>query len=725
MRNRKELFKLYGPFFLAGLILMWIPLIGDLHVESAVLSSLFGAFFAGVLAARKKESPGDLTHMLRVQTQVYTIAIPLAIKCALSGCLSADGIGFWVFFPSMSVFFGYSIGRLFRINGFRHAVLWTVLVLLLIGLGEFLVELFTLPQVYFFNHVWGGWPGPLYDSAVRFTTQDLFFRFVTFCWAALLWLLPSFWHQRFAKWGVLVLTVSLGLSYAQMPFVHIITPRWYLKQVLSGRVEGQNVVIYYDPSRYSTYDIHKYLDKAEFDVSEICHDLKIQPPTGRNRVECFFYGDVWQKKELVGAKYTSYVPVWNPVNQVHIAKSAIDQVLRHELVHVLAKQFGGPILNASWSIGLTEGLAVSLAPDESEYATIDQIVAASKPWPSARDIENALSFSGFYEGRANVSYITAGSFVHYLLDKWPVSDFKKAYRSSDLADGYPVSVDSLVAGWHAALEKIPVDSTDMAVSAHLFSIPSIFEKKCPHKLTRAYYYYDSYDHSMALYDTTKAVQTLNTALSKLPWKPSFWIPWSTLQLITGHPDTVLKSYIPPKLTDPLVAIRMADSYMMANDSVRADRDLDSALVMSTGTRLLGRILFRKHSRRNWVDYLKILNGSYAVTDSSDFELLAPANRLFALSYMITKEETKAVLKLGSGVVGYPFQKYYFETYMDLIDYLAVHGNINQARNVLSFLKEEPSLRLRWKQMIGRKERFLVFMNEHRNLNMLKYSRNRR
>jgi hypothetical protein len=234
---------------------------------------------------------------------------------------------------------------------------------------------------------------------------------------------------------------------------------------------------------------------------------------------------------------------------------------------------------------------------------------------------------------------------------------------------------------------------------------------------------------MALYDTTKAVQTLNTALRKLTWRPSFWIPWSTLQLITGHPDTVLTSYIPPKLTNPLIAIRMADSYMMTNDSVQADHDLDSALVLSTGKmkdpRLLGRILFRKASRKNWGDYLKILNGSYAVADSSDFESLSPANKLFALSFMITKEKTKAVLKLGAGVIRYPFQKYYFETYLDLIDYLAVHGNISQAQNVTSFLKEQPSLRLRWKQMIGRKEQFLAFMNRHRNLDMLKYSRNRR
>ncbi len=727
MHNQNNIIKQYGPFFLAGFMLLWIPLLGDLHVESAVLASLFGAFYAGVLSSRKTEPDRDVTYLFQIEMQIYTVAVPLAIKCILSGCLSVDGVGFWVFFPSMSVFFGYSIGRLFRLNGFKYAVLWTVFVLLLIGLGEFLVELFTLPQVYFFNHVWGGWPGPLYDSAVQFTARDLFYRFVTFCWAGLLWLLPSFWTQRFAKWGVLVLTISLGLSYAQMPFVHIVTPRWYLKQVLSGRAAGNSVIIYYDKQRFTTYDIHKYLAKAEFDVEEISHDLDVKPPTGKNRIECYFYGDVWQKKALVGAKYTSYVPVWNPVDQVHIAKSAIDQVLRHELVHVMAKRFGGPILNASWSIGLTEGLAVAIAPDESDFATINQIVAASKPWPNARDIQNALSFSGFYEGRANVSYITAGSFVHYLLQNFPVSDFKKAYRNSNLADGYPISVDSLVVGWHKDLGKTPVDSTDKAVSAHLFSIPSIFEKACPHKMTKAYGYYDSFNHAMALDDTTKALQTLNTALNKLSWKASFWIPWATLELSRDRADTVLKKFIPKKLIDPLISVRLADAYMMAGDTSNAGGILDSARSLSKGRmsdpRLTGRIRFRQKSSNDWLDYLRILNGDYAINDSSAFGKLAPANKLFALNAMITTDDSSSITKFAPSITKFPFQDYYFGVYLNLIDFLAVHGHSDEAHEILSFLKKQSSLRLRWQQMINRKERFLSFIDGYKGAFPLRHSRN--
>ncbi len=719
MRQLPTAVRQYGLFLLGGFILIWIPLIGDLHVESAVLASLFGAFYAGGRAAKRKQPPdGDGHHLLFIGTQIYIAAIPLALKSIVYGCISADGIGFWVFFPSMSIFFGYSIGRLFRKNGFTHAVLWTMIVLALIGAGEFLVELFTLPQVYFFNHVWGGWPGPLYDSAVQFTFRDLFFRFVTFCWGLLLWLMPVFWENRFAKYAIAVLTFSLGLSYALMPFFHIVTPRWYLKQVLKGRAEGKNVVIYYDLRRFTSYEIRKYLAYAQFDVNEISRDLHIRPPTGSRRIECYFYGDVWEKKMLVGAKYTSYVPVWNPADQVHIAKGAIDQVLRHELVHVLAKPFGAPGLHASWSIGLTEGLAVALAPDESGTATIDQIVAASKPWPGPKQMEKALSFSGFYTGRSNVSYITAGSFVHYLLDNWPIADFKKAYRSSNLAAGYPIPVASLVKGWHHRLAGVSIDSADTAVSQRLFSVPSIFEETCPHKLTPGYTYYDAYRHAMALKDTAAALRTLNAALKKFPDKPAFRIPWLTLELIKHNADTALREYHPRRIKNPLVAVRMADIRCFAGDTLHAQILLDSALAVSVGKmrdpRLLKRIRFRRHSSRDWQDYLNILTGKDFSADSADFRHLAPANKMLLLHLLMQKQDQRHVLQWASEVVQQPFQSYYFITYLNLIDFLALHHDGTDAHEVLTYLQKQPHLRPRWRQMIGQKRRFLLFLRSHTN-----------
>src|SRR5699024_8322223 len=180
------------------------------------------------------------------------------------------------------------------------------------------------------------------------------------------------------------------------------------------------------------------------------------------KIESYLYANAQQKKRLTGAKFTSYVPVWLQQDQLHIAKQQLGS-LKHEMVHVLAKQFGNRMRNASWSIGLVEGLAVALAGDVSSRSTINQIVAAEKPWPNTAEMKHALSLLGFYGGRSTVNYTTTGSFVRYLLQNYPAAYFKKAYRTSDIDAAYPQSFAELVAGWHQVLAAAVVDSLDKQV----------------------------------------------------------------------------------------------------------------------------------------------------------------------------------------------------------------------------------------------------------------------
>src|SRR5699024_4663507 len=118
--------------------------------------------------------------------------------------------------------------------------------------------------------------------------------------------------------------------------------------------------------------------KQEFYYHQIVKRLQLSRRDNANKIQTYLYGNAWQKKKLVGAKFTSYVPVWLHQDQLHIAKEQVPRSLKHELVHVLAKQFGNKLIHASWSIGLVEGLAVALAKKQSRVATIDQIVRAEK-----------------------------------------------------------------------------------------------------------------------------------------------------------------------------------------------------------------------------------------------------------------------------------------------------------------------------------------------------------
>ncbi len=58
---------------LIGIGLLFVPLIGDFHIESALLASLVGCFWAGIRAC-SKHSESDFFSALRVSGYLFLVA---------------------------------------------------------------------------------------------------------------------------------------------------------------------------------------------------------------------------------------------------------------------------------------------------------------------------------------------------------------------------------------------------------------------------------------------------------------------------------------------------------------------------------------------------------------------------------------------------------------------------------------------------------------------------
>ncbi|MDZ7805890.1 MAG: hypothetical protein U5K71_02095 [Gracilimonas sp.] len=429
---------------LIGLALLPIPLLRDLHFESAIVAGIIGCFWSGIRTA-SSSSKHDLFTSLRILGMLYIAAVPLSVFAVMSGCLTLDGIGFWIFIPIPSVFLGTATGRLVRISNLPYPKLLTTLILLFCAVGVLLIEFFTLPQVYFYNHVWGVWPGPIYDEAVKLTGSFLFFRFITLLWIVLLWALPDLNKNLTAKMISGLVLISLTVSYINLDEAGIISPTRSIQQQLGGHHHTEHFELLYDEEFYSQDDIRYWATRHEFHFQQIITQLDINWPEGQ-KIESYLYAHAWQKKTLTGAKFTSYVPIWLEQDQLHIAKQQLERVLKHELVHVISKQFGNYLFNGSWSIGLIEGLAEAIASDASPRSTLHQIVAAEQPWPDAKEMKSALSLEGFYGSAGAISYTTSGSFVEYLMNEYPVDQIKQAYQTTNIEEAYSTSFDELVTG---------------------------------------------------------------------------------------------------------------------------------------------------------------------------------------------------------------------------------------------------------------------------------------
>lgn len=697
---------------LAGLVLLGIPLIRDLHFESAMLAGTIGCFWAGIQAAGSR-SGQDFFDALRVLGVMYLAAIPLFIAALLSGCLTIDGVGFWIFIPFPSIFFGAAIGRLIRKLWVPFPKTATVFILLFCAVGIWLFEFFSFPQVYFYNHVWGLWPGPIYDEAVTLTGSFFYFRWLTFLWIVLLWVLPDWSTNLQTKLITALALISLMFSYLNLNEAGIISPRETIQQQLGGVYQTRHFDLYYDERFYSDDEIRYWSVRHEFYFREITEQLDIEWPTGQ-KIESYLYAHAWQKKKITGAKFTSYVPIWLEQDQLHIAKQQLNGVLKHELVHVISKQFGNALFNGSWSIGLIEGLAEGIAKDASALSTLHQIVAAERPWPLAENMESALSFWGFYGSAGSISYTTTGSFINYLLDEYPVDDLKEAYRSSNIETAYSQPLEKLISEWHQQLEDTPLDSVDRQISEFIFAQRSLFQKECPHSITREMKLWDTYRYHLAEEDTGVAYETLGQLYTLDSNNALVKDAWARAQLDLGNFDSASETI---RSEDSLLTLQVlkADAIFLQSGYQEADSLLQTISddIRSSNSRTLRFTLDMREDSLQWHYHTarRYLNW---YPDRSEFSGLNFSNQMLTVNKALQDGRHELILLYADLLKNHTPSSDWFDVYEALIDQLAYRGNYELADtwfiNIGSL-----NLRLRYKECIEEVKKWVDFLKTYREI----------
>lgn len=461
---------------LIGSLSLLIPLLRDLHWESAGLASLIASFYGGVTSTTTSSSRRTLRKGLGL---IIGWMVPLLIYALWTNCFSFDGLAYWILGPLPSLIFGGSIGRLSRSFRLTYKRFYTILILSAVTIIPTLIEFSSFPQLYFFNHVWSYWPGPIYDEIIHFDTRLIGFRSLTFFWILVLWAIPDFLENRLSRWILLAGMTAIMFSYLNASAWGLISPEERLQNQLGNVVETEHFLIFYPADISRDFDQAQQGTQHESYLAEITDILELDMDHYRsNKIHSYIYSNDEQKKRLTGAGRTSYVPVWLQQDQTHISFNSLNNSLKHELVHIIAKRFGN-WFGASTSIGLVEGLAVALSADRPP-TSVDHLVAARPDWPNHEEMRSLFNPAGFYQTAGPVSYVISGSFVRHLINHYPVDHLKRAYQSGSLESAYsPLNFNELIGTWHTHLDTISVDSEDRIRAAELFSTPSILEKPCP------------------------------------------------------------------------------------------------------------------------------------------------------------------------------------------------------------------------------------------------------
>lgn len=477
LRNVHPLALSLAAGLAVGIASLAIPLLRDFHWESAGLASLLLAFRSGVSVARG----GVARKVLFTSVSVAAgWALPLLLLALATGCFSIHGAAFWLFGPLPSIIFTIALGRLVRSWPVWRPEFWTGFLTLLIAVIPTLAQFFSFPQLYFYNHIWSYWPGPIYEEVVLFPFEMAGFRMHTLLWAVLLAALPQFRQERLYRAIAILSLAAILFNHSQASRWGWISPEERLQAHLGAVHETSHFRLYHSAEAMDRQEVEQMAGEQEGWLLDIVERLDLDLEIYRERpIHTYIYPDEEFKRRLTGAGRTSYVPVWLRQDQTHITRSRAQASLKHELVHIVAKQFGNRF-GASRNIGLVEGLAVALSLDEESTIYPDRMIAGRQDLPDAEELRQILTLIGFYRRPGVVSYTVSGSFVGHLLDTRPVSSFKEAYRTGRIEAAYsPVPFKELVREWHVRLEAIPLDEQDLARSRALFSAPSIFDKPCP------------------------------------------------------------------------------------------------------------------------------------------------------------------------------------------------------------------------------------------------------
>jgi hypothetical protein len=475
-------------------LLCFMPLFNvpgyEFSVSMAVYVYLTGGLF--ILAAIRS-SGGASGSQLALGASLLML-VPLAIisinSIRVVNCSWFDGLAFYLLIPCVTVLILCAYTLLAAAAG---AARWAaILVWYLAGAGELFIrlrELYTQPQTSFFSHVFGFFPGPIYDEALSASWPLAAFRLSSISIAAILLggvLLIR--RRRLAGAGVVLAAVMVFCSlHAFGDGLGITHNRDLLLKMLEGRDTSRRFTTVYKRTIEIEKDVPLMAAVQEFHLSDMERILGIKYS---GRITTYLFKDARDKKRLTGAGVTNISKPW--LGELYVNHEQFPYpVLRHEIAHILLGELAGGSLRLprkSWSagpsVGIMEGAAVALEGPHTDisYHDASRILLDSGLLP---DMNSVFGTTGFYKLQAQRAYTAAGSFMKWLLDTRGAPKFLAVYSAADLRAGTGEDPALLFSEWKAFLAALSIDAKARAFWASVYSRPSIFGLKCAHRAAEA------------------------------------------------------------------------------------------------------------------------------------------------------------------------------------------------------------------------------------------------
>jgi tetratricopeptide (TPR) repeat protein len=456
--------------FLLGCVLAFVPLFGLLGYEFSVAVGLTASFAGAWLGAR-------VSNFGRALAQAELMLVPPLVVITLNAlrvrnCDYWAGLGLYLLLPGISALCGVATGFVTK------RVLWAWGIILLSILWG-VVRFYRAPAIFGYDPYVGYFAGTIYDEDVGLPAAFWWARtmHVALALGAVLWV-----TERRVAGAVLLLAGVLIFGWRGS--LGIAPDATDVARALGGEKKTEHFTIVYARGSDTEKQIDLVARDHEFRYAQLKREIGVEP----GHVTSFIFPSAADKKKWMGAGRTFIAKPWR--KEVYLQHEGFPHpVLKHELAHVFAGEFGDGVFHISmkWAppkinVGLIEGVAVALdwrggrELSAAGYARALSDLKMSPPLPSVFGV----GFLGFSGPRA---YSVAGAFCHYLLETYGPDKLRALYKSAgDFAGVYGKTLAELESEWRKALEQVTLTDEERELVREQMHAPGIWHKVCAHTL---------------------------------------------------------------------------------------------------------------------------------------------------------------------------------------------------------------------------------------------------
>lgn len=531
-----------------GLGLTWLPLFDLPGYELSSALALMLALATPYLGIRAAEclppraGLGALFGALgaALMPALAAALVPLAfawLKAALSErCEPSTGLAFALLLPLPTAILGTCLGLcLRRWIGRRGRALIAAAILAALSLAISLWPLWAGPQLFALNHLFGCFPGPIYDEALAVDARLLTFRALTLLWALALLLCAALascrgWQDRWRSphlWALLPCLSILGLCWHAGGSLGLRTGVAEIDAALGGKVELEHLTIHF-PREKPEAEVRQLAFEMTFAWAELAEFFGAAP---QGQVHAFFYRSPEEKRRLTGAARTDFAKPWRA--QFH----ALDRpwphpTARHELAHLFGAAFGSPIFGVSWrglaglNVGLIEGIAVAAEADDEDLFDLHEQARLLRDLGLLPDLGEILDPAGFYALPSARAYTAVGSFLRFVHARHGAAALRALYPAGDFEAATGEHFEALHERWLAFLDGLAPSERARSAARQRFQPGSLFQRPCVREVAEL----ERAAQAIAPRDPERALRLYERCSELVPEDPGFLLRRAELRL---------------------------------------------------------------------------------------------------------------------------------------------------------------------------------------------------